>query len=135
MAKQEKKAAEPMDPSARETAKPEAVVRNVRHAYALETLVAEVETVFGEAIVTYGDPNNWQVIHEVTFETPDSSPMLAEVLLEVARQDERLMGDVYLDDDLSQAFVQFWPNPRIRDSRDGFGLAEILAVFSEDEKA
>lgn len=125
------KAAEPMDPHAKEGKSPERVTRAVRNAYALDTLVAEVETVFGEAVVTYGEADEWQVVHEVTFETdPDAETAnLAEVLTTIV-VDPRI-ASVTSDED--QVLVEFKTKRGTRDDRDGFGLAEVVAVYLEDD--
>lgn len=127
--KNDSKAPQPMDPSAREGVSPERVVRNVRHAYALDTLVEEVEQAFGEVPVIYGEPDEWQVIHDVRFDS-HGVENLVDVLTGLYH--DKRVAEVDPDDEETLIDVRLQHNRQIRDSRDGFGIAALLEVYRED---
>jgi hypothetical protein len=130
---QTKKVSEPMDKAAREAGAPQDFTPRPRDAYAVVTLVSEVQSIFPDISVETFNPNGRGVNLSVAFyddEEPDLATVLAliedETRIEVV---ERSTGD---ESEPGYTVVQFDNNPVSYDRREGFDIAGAIEVLSED---
>jgi hypothetical protein len=120
-----------MDPSIREQATPEPVVRAKRDVYAVRTLVTEVTDLFPEVSYETSNPGPFGGNVTVSFDqsdTPDLFPLLALI-----ESDERVQSVGETGD--GDALVNFHANLRTQDSREPFGLAEAHAILTGESEA
>ena len=120
-----------MDPQAEEVQRAVAALPRVRVAYALETLIDEVTSLFPETTYDIIDRNGRGTGVSASFSTHECDG-LKDLLLLI--EDPRIEGVVY-DHREAIAFVAVWNNPRTMDSREPFNLADAWLVLSESGAA
>ena len=125
---------EPMDPTARENAVGAPRQNNRRICGAIKTLVAEVLDMFPETPVEYSNYDGHNAALDVTF---DLSVMDAGDVYDFTGlmtlfdfDADRRVDQVIREDD--RLLVSMRPNARTKDLREPFGLAEAMAVLTED---
>lgn len=118
-----------MDPDAKEVQRSVNKMPRERVAYALLTLIEEIEDLFPETTVEIVSRNGRGVGYAASFATHES-PELKELILLL--RDPRIEGTIH-DEKEDLAFVSFHNNPRTLDSREPYDLASALAVLREDE--
>lgn len=122
----DKKAPEPMDPSAPEKAVGEATQTKQRTCYAAKQLMSEVLHLFPETAYEIGRYNGRNVGLDVIF--ADVEPELDD-LLALAVDDPRIG---YISSVEGYVLVAFLNQPRTYDLRDPFGLDEAWMVLGDD---
>lgn len=118
-----------MDPDAVEVQRAINKMPRQRVAYALMTLIEEIEELFPETTIEIVDRNGRGVGYAASFATHES-PELKELILLL--RDPRVEGTIH-DDKEDLAFVSLHNNSRTMDNRDPYDLASALAVLREDE--
>lgn len=106
-----------------------------RNAYALTTLIGEVQKLFPETKSQVGGYDGRNTALEVTFKHKDKDEFAdLAILLPLVKVDHRV-AEVIVTEDKDEVLVQLHSNPRIQDLRDTFFLADawIVLVASEDE--
>lgn len=121
---------EPMDPSAEEVKRGAPIKHQPRLAYGLKTLIDEVYSLFPEVSHEATDFSPRGVALGVAFhshETPEKFPELLQLL------DDPRISEVLWDSQEDVIHVLLHGNPRTRDGREPYGLAEAWAVLSGEE--
>lgn len=122
-----------MDPTVPEHRNPVAAVNNERVCWALQTLVAEVQELFPETPVDYGNPDGRNTLLDGQFDlTALDGEERADLasLLGLTEHDSRI-ETVVVEDDM--VLVSIRSNPRTQDKRDPFGLGDALGIMADSE--
>lgn len=128
----DKKTAEPMDVTAKETDNP-VTTNHQRAAWGVRTLIEEVHALFPETPYEVSGYNGRNVGLDVQFDftSLDSQDRADACTLLI------LMGDTRVwqaDVEDGAALVQFNNNPRTYDSRESFGLADAYLILAESDE-
>lgn len=116
----------PMDPTIREVKVGVTHVNRPRRAYALDTLIKEVESLFPETTYDVSGENGLNTSLDVTFSTKDC-PGLAD-LLDLIENDPRVQSLLQVDD---STLVSFRSSLRTQDLRDPFQLDVAWTVLGD----
>lgn len=125
---------QPMDSTVYENRHPVVRTNTQRNCYAIDTLIAEVNALYPEALHEVSGYDGRNTGTDVTFDLSmllKSDAATLTTLLGLVKSDRRVMG-VVEDTEESQVLVSFWTNARIQDSRDPFGLSEALGILAQD---
>lgn len=124
---------QPMDPTYRESAVGTMHVNRPRIAWALKQLVAEVEALFPETAVTYGNEDKRNTSLSATFVCTD--PTLADLLGlldDPAYNEDRRIESVtaqQAEGEPEEVTVTLLASARTQDSRTPYGLADAYEVL------
>lgn len=129
---------EGMDPSAPETKTPPTgevggMSNTARVAYAIKQLVKEVEELFPETPVTYGNINGRNTALSVEFDLTSLDKSEREALTNLAglvESDPRVLDVLPLSESV---LITLRANPVTQDSREPFGLADALHVLADPD--
>lgn len=135
---QDKKTPVPMDDGIREVAEGTPFTNRQRQCWAIKTLVAEVDHLFPDTPITYGDYDGRNTAMSVEFD-----------LMNVDEPDRtyatdlfRMLGDSAHNEDarIKSVDIVGWEvkvtiktHPILMDTRDSFGLIEAWAVLFEED--
>lgn len=130
--KQDAKKIEPMDASAVETPTPQPITTRPRTAYAVDTLITEVQAIYPDMEVETFGPNGRGVNLDVAFYDDDEPDLQA--LLGLVESEPRV-AEVMRSTNDNCTIVAINNDPAIYDSRDSYGLVDAYKVLSEDVPA
>lgn len=107
---------------------------SARKCYAMRTLIAEVEALYGAVPYDLGSAHRRNVALSVVFADPETDePVRLDDLLIVLRGDERVRHVLY-DTTAGETLVQFRDNVVLMDTATPFGLAEAYEMIAEDDR-
>lgn len=132
MTKKNTSGPEPMDADAPERAVAAPTANRQRECYAMMTLRSEVETLFPETSISFGDPDGWGVKHEIIFDMSmldEAEFKSASLLLSMSLLDDRVVAFAKDEEEQSMA-VEFVTDRRYRDSRETFGLDDAWLILT-----
>lgn len=124
---------EPMDPGARETATPVATTNRRRNAYALDTLVGEVDTLYPDIPIEVSNVDGRGTALDVQFALTEEHSGLMD-LLRLVQSDNRVK-EVLVEEDDMLVLVSFRSDPRTQDSREPFHLADAIDVLIDIQES
>lgn len=130
-----KAGAEPMDKAAREAGAPQDFTPRPRDAYAVVTLITEVQAIFPDMEVETFGPNGRGVSLDVAFyddDEPDLSAVLA-LLGDPAYTAEPRIEEVARSTNDNCTIVTIINDPSLYDRREPFGIAGAIEVMSSEE--
>ena len=122
---------QPMDPSVPVSKTGVETMPAKRSAYSLEVLIAEFTGAFPETNFETGSEDGRGVSHSVLFDLSmlaSADLALFRDLVKATEVDDRIE---YVIVDNDQAEIGLWQNPRLRDSREPFGVDEAILALAE----